>query len=424
VGEVVGHRGQGECLIHGVAMDAAPCRHHDRQHGGSAQSQAHTEASRLGVAPRIDFRMAGRFELLERSRQRPALALESGHACGRGLAQGDIGPALEYSGTVACGLSPRHPETPTQLSAPLRIAHLHTLFGHGPWLDVAHGTPVRDHRKGEARMLRGDEPGAPTGEHAQQGTGTKSPGLTPEVARRYGRQPPSPQRALGGMAVFARQPIAHQAVCGLIDHQGFPRQGPGLHRAQHCEASRTRFKTVASQPFHPIPRHSGHPPPLQLLEQRRQLRGTLAYQLCRGGCLAPGALAIDRDAGGAALGFLAPIRRAHRGCDPQDDLPENVLDRRQQHGAGIWLLGGPGTPGIEVLCAQDALQCATYHHGNGALFHTPIAQVAPQLTVVTHTSARSGVAVLVKDAHAASEVPSATGAQGTTTVRALASHGP
>ena len=50
--------------------------------------------------------------------------------------------------------------------------------------------------------------------------------------------------------------------------------------------------------------------------------------------------------------------------------------------------------------------------------------VAPQLTVVTHTSARSGVAVPVKDVHAASVVPSETAAHETTAVRASSSNGP
>jgi len=48
-------------------------------------------------------------------------------------------------------------------------------------------------------------------------------------------------------------------------------------------------------------------------------------------------------------------------------------------------------------------------------------KVAPQLTVVTTTSARSGVAVLVQDVHAASVVPNAAAAHATTTVRASSS---
>src|SRR5262249_10394287 len=47
--------------------------------------------------------------------------------------------------------------------------------------------------------------------------------------------------------------------------------------------------------------------------------------------------------------------------------------------------------------------------------------VAPQLTVVTNTSARSGVAESEKDVHAASVVPSETTAHETTAVRASSS---
>ena len=64
------------------------------------------------------------------------------------------------------------------------------------------------------------------------------------------------------------------------------------------------------------------------------------------------------------------------GLDPQDDLAEPVIDRRKQHGAGRRLLGGPGTPGLEVRRAQDALHWATDHHGKGALFHTTVAHFA------------------------------------------------
>jgi hypothetical protein len=50
--------------------------------------------------------------------------------------------------------------------------------------------------------------------------------------------------------------------------------------------------------------------------------------------------------------------------------------------------------------------------------------VAPQLTVVTRTIARSGVAESEKDVHAALVVPSETTAHETTAVRASSSNGP
>ena len=51
-------------------------------------------------------------------------------------------------------------------------------------------------------------------------------------------------------------------------------------------------------------------------------------------------------------------------------------------------------------------------------------EVALQLTVVTRTIARSGVAESEKDVHAASVVPSETTAHETTAVRASSSNGP
>src|SRR4030095_7948996 len=58
------------------------------------------------------------------------------------------------------------------------------------------------------------------------------------------------------------------------------------------------------------------------------------------------------------------------------------------------------------------------------LFVTILVLVAPQLTVVTSTIVRSGVAVSEKDGHAASVVPSEIAAPETTTVHASSSNGP
>src|SRR5262252_5566394 len=53
-----------------------------------------------------------------------------------------------------------------------------------------------------------------------------------------------------------------------------------------------------------------------------------------------------------------------------------------------------------------------------------VGRVALQLTVVTNTSARSGVAAPVQDVHAASAVPSVTAAHETPTIRVPSSNGP
>ena len=178
------------------------------------------------------------------------------------------------------------------------------------------------------------------------------------------------------MAIFTGKDIAHQAVRRLIDDQGFPRQGAGLHLAQHFEASLTRFNTVAIKNFHPIPRQPGGALPVKLGDQRRQHRRTIAHQLRRGVRLDPIEFVIDRDEGGAHLVFVVPIRRTHRGLDPKDHLAEHVIDGRKQHGAGVLLLGGPGKPGIELVRSQDAFQRATHHHGNGTFLHKTVEHFA------------------------------------------------
>ena len=49
-GDLVGDIVEGECLMDGVAMDAAQRRHHHRQHVVGDQSQAKAEEGRLGIA--------------------------------------------------------------------------------------------------------------------------------------------------------------------------------------------------------------------------------------------------------------------------------------------------------------------------------------------------------------------------------------
>ena len=218
-------------------------------------------------------------------------------------------------------------------------------------------------------MLAGDETGAPSVDLTQKGTGTEIPVLNPEVIRLHGRQHRSKQRALLGMAIFTGKDIAHQAVRRLIDHQGFPRQGAALHLAQGFEAPFTRLNTVAINNFHAIPRQPGDTRTVKLLNQRRQHRGTIAHQLRRGMGLDPIEFVIERDEGGPYLVFSVPIGRTHRGLDPKDHLAEHVIDGRKQHGAGVLLLGRPGKPGIELVCAQDAFQRATHHHRDGTFFH-------------------------------------------------------
>ena len=81
------------------------------------------------------------------------------------------------------------------------------------------------------------------------------------------------------MAIFTWEDIDHQPLSGRIDDQGFPRQGATLHLAQGFEAPITRLNTIAINNFHAVPRQPGGTRTIKLLDQRRQLRSTLAYQL-------------------------------------------------------------------------------------------------------------------------------------------------
>ena len=74
------------------------------------------------------------------------------------------------------------------MRVPLGIPHLHALLGHVPSLGATHGAERRHDFKGESCMLAGDEPGAPSIDLAQKGTGTKVPILNPEVIRLHGRK--------------------------------------------------------------------------------------------------------------------------------------------------------------------------------------------------------------------------------------------
>ena len=226
-------------------------------------------------------------------------------------------------------------------------------------------------------MLADDETRATLVDVTQQGTRAEVAIGNPEITGLDRLAQRSKQRALLGMAIFTGKDIAHHAVRGLIDDQGFPRQGAALHLAQGFEAPFTRFQTVAINDFHAIPWQPGRTRTIQLLDQRRQHRSTIAHQLRRGVGLDPIEFVIEGDERGAHLVFVVPIRRAHRGLDTKNHLAEDVIDRRKQHGAGVLLLGGAGKPGIELVCSQDAFQRATHHHRDGTFFHKTLRTLCP-----------------------------------------------
>jgi hypothetical protein len=72
----------------------------------------------------------------------------------------------------------------------------------------------------------------------------------PQSPSVHGLESLAKQGALLGMAIFTQQDITHQALRGLIDHQGFPRSGASLYLAQGLEPPFTRFKTMAIKNRH------------------------------------------------------------------------------------------------------------------------------------------------------------------------------
>jgi hypothetical protein len=135
------------------AMHAAQCRPAPRQPVLGHQGQAKSAQGRLGIAQRVDCRMAVRCERLERGLQRPALAVEPGETCGRGLAPGAIGQDGPHPSAVSCGLITLYLETPQQGHASLGIPPLHPRRGEVTSLKAAHGATCMEHLQRESRML-------------------------------------------------------------------------------------------------------------------------------------------------------------------------------------------------------------------------------------------------------------------------------
>ena len=79
--------------------------------------------------------------------------------------------------------------------------------------------------------------------------------------------------------------------------------------------------------------------------------------------------------------------------------------------------------GLQSEIMETVANRAAIFAGNQGELLAVREMVAPQLTVVTSTIARSNVAVPVKDARAASVVPSETAAHETTAVRTSSSNG-
>jgi hypothetical protein len=146
-----------------------------------------------------------------------------------------------------------HTDTPKQVHASLGIAYLHPLLGDVTGLDAAHSAQHIHRLKGESLMLAYDESRPARIDGAEELPCTEVAIGDPQLPSAHGGEDLAKQGALLRMAIFTQQDITHQAVRGLIDHQGFARQGAALHRAQGFEAPVTRFKTVAINNVHAVP---------------------------------------------------------------------------------------------------------------------------------------------------------------------------
>src|SRR5712691_7273002 len=129
------------------------------------------------------------------------------------------------------------------------------------------------------------------------------------------------------------------------------------------------FQTVPIDNFDPIPRKPGRPLAAHGRNQRGKFAGAIAHQFRRGVRLQAIEFIIDRDDGGSHIGFLRPVRCAHRGLHTKHHLAHQLIDGGKQERAGVLLLRGAPIPQIEAVGAQDPLQRGAHHDGDRTLFY-------------------------------------------------------
>ena len=101
-------------------------------------------------------------------------------------------------------------------------------------------------------MFTGDEEGPAVVDVTEKVSGAKIAVFNPQITRLHRLEKRPEQRAFLGMAIFTGKDIGHQTLSGLIDHQGFARQGPPGGLPQLFYAMVTRFETVPIDNFDPI----------------------------------------------------------------------------------------------------------------------------------------------------------------------------
>jgi hypothetical protein len=272
----------------------------------------------------------------------------------------------EQRRAVSCGLVSLHPSPPERMRDTLPIHPPPPLLSDVPRLHPAERVQGADNLTGQAPVLPDDKGGPPRVHVAEKVPRTKVAIGDPEVTRLHRAQHRGAQRALLGVPIFTRTDITHEARRGLVDHQRLAGQGARRNPAQCVQPRLTRFKRVAIDALHLGARQPGHAFTTHMLDQWRQLAGALAYQCRRSVGLDLLEFVVDGDHRRPDLRFVSPIGRVHGGLEAKDDVTHEVVDRRKQQVACLRLLGRALLPQIEGIGPQDALQCASNHHRDGA----------------------------------------------------------
>jgi len=191
----------------------------------------------------------------------------------------------------------------------------------------------------------------------------------PQIIFLDAREDRPQEGALLRMAIFTGKDIRDEPLGRLIDHQGFARESPSGGRAQFFDPMFAGFQTVPIDHLDPIPRQPWRPLATHGRNQRGAFAGALAHQCRRGVRLKAIEFVIDGDDGGPHVGFVSPVRRAHRGLHTKHDLAHQVINGGKQARARVWLLRGAPLPQIEAVSAQYPLQRRAHHDRDGTLFH-------------------------------------------------------
>src|SRR5207244_10307530 len=130
--------------------------------------------------------MEVRLQALEGGLQRPALAIQPGHALGRCLAQRYIRQQIEDPVAVSGRFVQLDAQAPKEIRRALRVPDHDPLLGHTPRLHAAGWTERGDLFVRQPGVLPGDEKRATPRDVAQKGTGTKVAILHPEVTGLHG----------------------------------------------------------------------------------------------------------------------------------------------------------------------------------------------------------------------------------------------